>query len=174
MKMKNWIINRGGFTLVEMITSIVLLGIIGVFTSLFLYTGIKGYMVTRQTNEGAMKAQIALDRINLELRKINTLSTVSPPVVDTSISYTSDDLPGNRRIVYDSNAKTISIFVDGQAYVLLEDGAGFTLNWQVADLDNSADGNDEIATLEIGFTMADIGRPFNLKIYPRSWLPEPP
>ena len=170
--MKNLIKHRGGFTLVEMITSIVLLGIIGVFTSLFLYTGIKGYMITKQTNEGAMKAQIALDRINLELRKITSLP--NPPVANTSITYTTDDLPGTRRIIYDSNASTISIDNGTNIYVLIDQIATFTLSWDVADLNNSGDGNNEIAGINIGFTLVDIGRPFNLRIYPRSWLPEPP
>ena len=170
--MKNLIINRRGFTLVEMITSIVLLGIIGVFTSLFLYTGIKGYMVTRQTNEGAMKAQIALDRMNLELRKITRLP--NPPVANTSITYTTDALPGTRQIIYDSNASTISIDNGTNIYVLIDQISTFTLSWDVADLNNSGDGNNEIAGINIGFTLVDIGRPFNLRIYPRSWLPEPP
>ena len=56
----------GGFILVELIVSIVLIGIIGIFTSMFIYTGIKGYLMAKQTNEGAIKAQMALDRINLE------------------------------------------------------------------------------------------------------------
>ena len=63
----------GGFILVELIVSIVLIGIIGIFTSMFIYTGIKGYLMAKQTNEGAIKAQMALDRINLELRQINAI-----------------------------------------------------------------------------------------------------
>ena len=43
----------GGFIMIEVIVSIVLLGILGVFTSMFLYTGIKGYMIAKQTAERA-------------------------------------------------------------------------------------------------------------------------
>ena len=42
----------------DIIISIVLLGILGVFTTMFLYTGIKGYMISKQTADGAMRAQI--------------------------------------------------------------------------------------------------------------------
>ena len=60
--------------MVEVIVSIVLLGILGVFTSMFLYTGIKGYMISKQTADGAMRAQIAMDRMNLELRKVTSVT----------------------------------------------------------------------------------------------------
>ena len=118
-----------------------------------------------------MKAQIALDRINLELRKINAVPNITP---GTSISYTTDDLPGTRMIIYDSNAHTISIDVDGNANVLLDQVATFSLSSKGADLDDSQDGNREIAGINIEFTMMDVGRPFKMRIYPRNWIPEPP
>jgi prepilin-type N-terminal cleavage/methylation domain-containing protein len=163
----------GGFTMIELIASLVLLGIIGIFTSLFLYTGIKGYLRTKQSSEGAMTAQIALDRIYLELRKIDALPIA--PVTNTSITYTSEDkdLPGTRKILYDSNAQTISIEVDGTANILLDQIDRFTLSCKEADLNNSGDGINELAGIEIGFTMTDIGQPFNLQIYPRNWLTIP-
>jgi hypothetical protein len=76
--MKNIFHKFSGFILIEMIMAIVLLGVIGIFTSMFLYTGIKGYLIAKQTTDGAMRAQIALDRINLELRKITDLPSPGP------------------------------------------------------------------------------------------------
>lgn len=174
--MRNLIKISAGFILVELIVSIVLLGIIGIFTSMFIYTGVKGYLIAKQTNEAAMKAQIALDRINLELRKINDLPPGSPPIANTSITYTSDDLPGTRTIVYDTSDPdnhTINIGVDGIPYVLLDHVETFNLSWEVADLNNSGDGNNEISGINISFTIADVGSPFAFRIYPRNWLPEP-
>jgi prepilin-type N-terminal cleavage/methylation domain-containing protein len=172
--MKKLIKHRGGFTLVEMITSIVLLGIIGVFTSLFLYTGIKGYMVTKQTNEGAMKAQIALDRINLELRRVNDVPVAlvdTPPI--RSITYTTDDLPGTRTIIFNDDNDTISIDVDGIANALLDEVETFNVSLDVADLNLSGDGVNEIAGINIGFTFTNVGGDFNMRIYPRNWVEEP-
>ena len=63
-----------GFTLVELIVTLVLVGIIGTFTTLFMYTGLNGYLRAKDTSEGALKAQIALDRISLELKDINDIS----------------------------------------------------------------------------------------------------
>jgi len=171
LKMKNPIKQSNAFILIEMIISLVLLGIIGTFTSLFLYTAVKGYLVSKQTADGAMKAQIALDRINLELRKVNAVPNIT---TDTSITYATDDLPGTRMITYDSNAQTISIDVDGNTNVLLDQVSTFSLSYKGADLDDSKDGNTEIAGINIQFEIMDVGRPFKMRIYPRNWIPEPP
>ena len=55
-----------GFTLVELVVTLVLVGIIGTFTTLFMYTGLNGYLRAKDTSEETLKAQIALDRISLE------------------------------------------------------------------------------------------------------------
>ena len=51
--------------LIELVAVIVLIGIIGSFTGFFLYTGISGYVKNKNNTEGALSAQIALDRISL-------------------------------------------------------------------------------------------------------------
>jgi type II secretory pathway pseudopilin PulG len=172
--MKNIFHKFSGFILIEMIMAIVLLGVIGIFTSMFLYTGIKGYLIAKQTTDGAMRAQIALDRINLELRKITDLPSPGPNPEPDQITYTTDDLPGTRKIVYDSDANTISIEVtiggDTDTYLLLDRVETFNLTWEEANLDNSGDASVEIAGINIEFTLEDVGRPFNMRIYPRNWL----
>ena len=173
--MRNFIKISGGFTLVEMIVSIILIGITGIFTSMFIYTGIKGYLMAKHTNEGAIKAQIALDRINLELLKINAIPAGSPPADNSSITYTSLDLPGTRKIEYDTtdpDNHTINITgAGGVPYVLLDHVETFTLDLNYADLDK--DGNDEISVINIGFKIAEVGSEFSLRIYPRNLLPKP-
>jgi hypothetical protein len=175
--MRNVIKISSGFILVEVIVSIVLVGIIGVFTSMFIYTGIKGYLIAKQTNEGAIKAQIALDRIHLELRKIKALDADNPPILNSSIEYTSDDLPGTRKIEYvitDPDNHTINITGEsGVSYVLVDHVKTFALSLSYADLDNSGGPGDNISGINIGFTLTDVGSEFNLRIYPRNLLPKP-
>jgi hypothetical protein len=173
--MRNFIKTSGGFILIELIVSIVLIGIIGVFTSLFIYTGIKGYLTVKDTNQAALKAQIALDRIGMELRKIKATDSVNKPDPDKSITYTSDDFTGTRKIEYDANSKTIKITGEGGVpYVLLDHVQTFTLTLDDNDnLDHSGDGSLEISGINIGFTIAEVGSEFNLRIYPRNMLPKP-
>ena len=165
----------GGFVMIEIIASIVLLGILGVVTTMFLYTAINAYETSRQTTHGAMRAQIALDRMNLELRKVTSVTAATA----TSITYTNDDLPGSRRIFYnttDADNHTISIEIDGgTAHPLLDriDPGTFTISLaDTRDLDN--DGNNEIEGIDISFNITDIGRPFNLRVYPRNLIDPPP
>ena len=100
-----------GLILIELVATLILVGIIGIFTGFFLYTGINGYMTTKETSEGALLAQTALERISKELREIDTLP--SAPVANTSVTFTSKVLPGQRVISYSSATNTISISVDG-------------------------------------------------------------
>lgn len=164
----------GGFILIEVIVSIVLLGILGVFTTMFLYTGIKGYMISKQTAAGAMRVQIALDRINLELRKANSVTAATA----NSMTYTSDDLPGTRRIFYsdstETNVEAIYIEVDGSPYPLLDNIAPGTFAITLAERDLDNDGNNEIEGISISFSLTDIGRPFSLRVFPRNWVAPPP
>ena len=61
--------NQQGFALIELMAVIVLVGIIASFSTFFLYTGFNGYLNTKNATEGALNAQMALDRIALELRE---------------------------------------------------------------------------------------------------------
>jgi len=60
------IIRRGaGFVLFEVIVSLVLVGVIATFSSIFLISGIEGYLFSKKASESALKAQIAMDIISL-------------------------------------------------------------------------------------------------------------
>jgi prepilin-type N-terminal cleavage/methylation domain-containing protein len=163
---------QGGFVLIELVATLVLIGIIGTFAGLFLYTGINGFIASKRNSETALAAQIALDRISAELRYISSISASSA----NSITYRSKDLPGTRRLRYDSGAGTINLEVTGVPNPigeepLLDKVATFTLALDFADLDNS--GGDEISTIRVGFTVTDVGTQFNARIHPRLFIPRP-
>jgi type II secretory pathway pseudopilin PulG len=163
-----------GFVLIELVATLILIGIIGAFAGLFLYSGINGFIASKRNSETALAAQIALDRIDAELQHVSFVPPATDPdhpVANVSITYRSKDLPGKRRIRYDSSAKVIYFSLDGVENPLLDKAATFTLAWDSADLDNS--GGEEISTIRIGFTMADVGKQFNAKIHPRYLIPKP-
>lgn len=160
-----------GFTLVELIVTIVLVGIIGTFTTFFLYTGFSGYLRAKDTTEGALKAQIALDRISLELRDIKSISAFT---ANTKIDYTSMLLPGNRQIIYNPVAGTIALGVDGNPYPLLDDVNSLTMAATYADLNYYSGGINEVQAIDVVFTVGEIGRQFSARIFPRNMVPQPP
>jgi prepilin-type N-terminal cleavage/methylation domain-containing protein len=170
--------SQRGFTLIELVATLVLVGIIGAFASFFLYTGIRGFLTSKFSSEAALQAQIALDRISTELRHVQTL--VNPAPTSTNIGYRSIDasLAGVRRILYNSAGREIRLSVDGSERVLLDNVSAFAITWATRDLDASGDGNKEISEIKVIFTVSstssDSQTEFSAQIYPRSMLPAPP
>jgi prepilin-type N-terminal cleavage/methylation domain-containing protein len=164
-----------GFTLVELIVTIVLVGIIGTFTTLFMYTGLNSYLRARDTSEGALKAQVALDRISMELRNIDNISSF---VQDTQIDYTSrsNTLIGDRKIIYDDDVDppVISLDVNGTPNDLLDGVTNFAMTLTAVDLNNAAGGNEEVQAVNVSFNVGEIGRLFSARIFPRNMVPAPP
>jgi prepilin-type N-terminal cleavage/methylation domain-containing protein len=161
-----------GFTLVELIVTLVLVGIIGTFTTLFMYTGLNGYLRAKDTSEGALKAQIALDRISLELRDIDDISDFNSNI---NIDYTraNERPPIARRIRYDSGNDEILLSVAGNENVLLDGVPTFSLTANTRDLNYYSGGALEVESIEVGFTVGEIERAFSARIFPRNMVPEP-
>jgi prepilin-type N-terminal cleavage/methylation domain-containing protein len=157
-----------GFTLVELTVTIVLVGLVGVFTTLFVYTGLNGYLRAKDISEGAINAQITLDRISLELRDIEEISTF---IDDTQIDYDSRTLGENRQIRY--NGGIISIDDGGVARSLLGGVTNFAMTLTAANLNNSAGGKEEVQAINVSFNVGDIERLFSASIFPRNMVQEP-
>ena len=170
-----------GFTLLELVTTLILVGIIGAFTSFFLYTGIRGFLTSKFSSETALQAQIALDRISAELRYIRylELSPVQTPNPNwNNIEYRSQDLTGARRIRYNLATQEILLSVDGTANTLLDNVSAFALSWVPKDLDQSGDGKNEISKIRVVFSVRSASTEnemfFSAEIYPRSMLAASP
>ncbi len=168
--MENRITQSAGFTLIELILTLVLIGIIGTFTSLFVYSGIRGYRTTRLASEGALQAQIAMDRISLELRNINSLTnTPDTTAPDLSLSYKSAALSGTRELKYDSTQKEILISVDNGSnyYKLLKNVSSCDLLLTYLNLDHDTAPVDEVEHIDLNFKLDGIGQEFRTRIFPR-------
>ena len=161
-----------GFALIELIAVIVLVGIIASFSTFFLYTGFNGYINSKNATEGALNAQMALDRISQELRNISDAISY---VEDVSVSYISEDPTETRTLKYESNSKTIQINVNNSDYNLLEDVPSTSFKLFV-DCQN-LDGNGaplEIAFIDVRFQVGEIGKEFKTRIFPRNMAQCPP
>ena len=151
-----------GFALIELIAVIVLVGIISAFTTFFLYSGIKGYLSIKEANEGALNAQMALDRISLELRDLDYFTSFTE---HSSLTFTSVVVSGTRKLSYSSEAIWLSIDTDNNKLLGNVDSGSFILSKTARDMND--DGSDEVAFFEVGFSLNEMGRDFKTKIFPR-------
>ena len=167
--MERRITQSAGFALIELIVTIVLVGIIGTFTSLFVYTGISGYITTRQNSEGALQAQLAMDRVSLELRDITSLAST---LDDTDlISYKSAvEVSSTRELKCDDvTQKALLISVDNGSifHKLLGNVSECNFHVTSKNLDHDLGPVPEVELIELTFIIDGIGKEFKSRIFPR-------
>ena len=78
---------KDGFTIIEVIATLVLLGLMAIFLTPVLTNVVRGYVMTRSTDAVTQKAQIALQRMTIEL---SYLSGSLNPDGKSSLTYTSN------------------------------------------------------------------------------------
>ncbi|CAB5138273.1 hypothetical protein D3OALGA1CA_3689 [Olavius algarvensis associated proteobacterium Delta 3] len=163
-------LNRNGFTLIEIIVSLILVGIIASFSTVFMVSGVQNFFLTREAVESAFRAEVALNRMALELRSISENGLPGNPVLNTSITYTSDDpnLPGTRKLEFDDG--NLYLTINTIEYLLMEDVSSPQLSASYADMDN--DGSNEVAYIDIGFAVGAMPA-FSVRVYPRNMVAQP-
>jgi len=81
--------NQKGFTLLEIIAALILVGIIGATLGMGITQIINGFVFSKKNAETARKAQLAMIRLVKELKSANILNTPSPPAA-ASITFSGD------------------------------------------------------------------------------------
>jgi type II secretory pathway pseudopilin PulG len=164
----------GGFVLIELVTTLILIGVIGAFAGLFLYTGVNGFLASKRNSETALKAQVVLDRLSAELRHVESVegTPVQTPNLNPSLTYRSRDFGAtDRRISYDSGSQNIILRVNNTDYVLLDNVDSFALRVDADNnLDGSLDGSNEVSAIRIDFKINGVGTLFSTRIYPRNFI----
>jgi prepilin-type N-terminal cleavage/methylation domain-containing protein len=158
-----------GFALIELMAVIVLVGIIATFAAFFLTTGFSGYLNTKNNTEGALNAQMALDRISMELRNIREV-TGTPSSM--SLSYISEDPTVTRTLKYEN--QRVFIRVDTTDHMLLDNISAFTISKRSPPLDLDNDGSADVSYIEVRFRVGinenEVPRWFRTRIFPRNMV----
>jgi prepilin-type N-terminal cleavage/methylation domain-containing protein len=89
------ILNKKGFTLIELTTVIVIVSIVSVLAGMGLVQIANGYLLAKKSVVAAQQAQIALARLTKEFSKIQSITTTTAsPVSITYNRYTNEEGPG--------------------------------------------------------------------------------
>lgn len=152
---------EAGFTLIEIIVTLVLVGILSVFTGLFMTTFLNAYFTIKNNSDTAMKAQMALDRISLELRDVSAVSALTD---NSLITYTNPSGTG-RTIKFEGSNIYLSTPADN---ILIDHVEAFQLSAAYNNVYNIL--ANDVAYIDIGFTVSGYN-PFSTRIFPRTRVP---
>lgn len=154
---------QGGFTLIEIILTLVLIGVLSAFVGLFMTSFITSYYLVRNNTDTALKAQMAMDRISMELKDVTAVSTVT---ADSLITY-SNPLGTGRTIKRVGSNLYLSAPADN---ILIDGVQAFQLNPAYGNVYNIA--ANDMAYIDVGFTVTG-HPPFRTRIFPRNRIPFP-
>ncbi|OGP49906.1 MAG: hypothetical protein A2Y79_02905 [Deltaproteobacteria bacterium RBG_13_43_22] len=150
---KKFLQNPPGFTMIELIISIVIMGILGVFTFSFLGDSMGAYVRVKDHKILYDEARIAMERMAIEIQN----SSRSSITIGTS-SITFDQPSSIWNIRYRLNGSTLERMVGIIGYYPIADNvSSFTPTY-----------SSNIVTLELVLTQAGRGTVrFRTSIYPR-------
>lgn len=152
---------EAGFTLIEIVVTMVLVGILSIFVGLFMTTFLNGYFMVKNNSEMAMKAQMALDRMSIELRDVSAVSALTD---NSLITYTNPAGVG-RTIKFVGSNIYLSTPSDN---ILIDHVEAFQVSATYRNVYNVV--TNDVAFIDIGFTVSGYN-PFSTRIFPRTRVP---
>ncbi|MDY6792923.1 MAG: prepilin-type N-terminal cleavage/methylation domain-containing protein [Thermodesulfobacteriota bacterium] len=148
--------NESGFTLIEIIVSLVLVGMMAAIAGMGIVTGTKGYLLAKENSHMAQKAQIAMARIQRELMELTDIAaTQADPafiVYDNTTGRHAIAREGSDVKMYDLPAGVMSPPADA-GDILVDNVNNFTLSYyQGTDSWNGAD-IQRLSTIKADLTL---------------------
>jgi prepilin-type N-terminal cleavage/methylation domain-containing protein len=136
--------HEGGFSLIEMIVVLVLVGIVSSVIGLALVQGVQGYLFAGENVEMSEKAGLALGRIDRELTRATGIdadasgsSCIRYKVQTESQHYRALGIDGDSLRLHVSNSSDGGCPIAGSATMLADNVDSFSLIYQVEDGGNS-------------------------------------
>ncbi len=112
-----------GFTLIELIVVLVLVGLLASLAGMGLVTGVQGYLLSSENAEITQKAQLAMTRLTREVMECTNCGGTSGAI---SLPFDYTNPIGNRRLEVSNG--NLMIGPQGNTDVLVNIVHAFTLN----------------------------------------------
>ena len=80
--------NENGFTMIEVIVSLVLIGIMAALAGMFFVSITKGYIFSQQNNDTSLKAQVAMAKMVKEIGSLRIETDTITAAAATSVTFT--------------------------------------------------------------------------------------
>ena len=168
-----------GFTMIEVVVSLVLFGIIALVAGMGIVSFAKGYVFTRDSTHMAQKAQLAMGRLNREFMEITNIAATEDTQPDPHVIY--DNISGRHAIAKYGNEIKMFIGLPSGTVILTPNGEN-TLIDNVDSLTLSyfkdflagqtwvlgTDDMDLLTAIRFDLTLIGVGGNFSTVVYPRN------
>lgn len=135
-------LNRKGFTLIEIIAVLVLMGIVFALAGGGIVAGVRGYLLARENALLTQKAQLALSRITRELHECHDCADPNP----IGSSYNFRNILGFRSINFANNQITLS------GNPLVDQVVFFDMEYEEEWINITLDMRHQSENIEVSFT----------------------
>jgi len=147
-----------GFTLIELIAVLLIVGVLAAFAGLGIVAAVQGYMFSKDNAVNSEKAQLALSHLNRELVECYNCKYVGPGTTAISSPFDYYNPLGSRRMTWGGGGLTVIQLSDGTSTdTLIDNVSSFSLAYNTTD-----------KCIDVTMSLTGVPNSFSTKIYPRN------
>lgn len=156
---------HGGFTLIELVLTLLILGIISAVVAQFAFQGIRSYSTEQDRGDAHSQARLAVERMAREVRAIRSATAVDIPIMTATDLQFTDNLGQSVRFTWAANVLTRN----GQT--LAVNVAPFALTYFQSDGTTVAAVPADLWFVRVAltFTQGGASLPMRVQVHPRGF-----